>query len=440
MGQPRRAALTALEKCRRQGAWSDAVLGSVMDAEGLDARDRAFASRIAYGVMQQRLLLDYYISRYCTARTRKLEPRVLDILRISAYQLMFMERVPPSAAVNEGVALCRGGGCVRAAGMVNAVLRRIAENRDALPPIRAASRTEELSIKYSTPPELTLLFERELGGDAEALLRAQNEPAPITMQVNTCRTDTKSLLASLERDGVRAREHDYLPDCVVCGSAGGIERLEAFKKGWFYVQDAAARMSVMALGIMPGMRILDVCAAPGGKSFAAAAASHGEAEIVACDLHENKLRRIEKSAGCLGFDGIISTCACDGRIYRPEWETAFDAVICDVPCSGLGVIRKKPDIRYKPVSDFAALPEIQLAILRNAARYVKQGGAIVYSTCTVLSAENSGVARSFIEKNSDFCPEDFSLPGGIGSSGGMLQLWPQVHGTDGFFAAKFRRR
>ena len=440
MGSARRAALTALEKCRRQGAWSDAVLGSVMDAEGLDARDRALCSRIAYGVMQQRLYLDYYIALYCTMRVQRMEPKVLDILRISAYQLLFMERIPPSAAVNEGVALCRGSGCARAAGMVNAVLRRLAENRAALPPVQAQSRAEELSIKYSTPIELTKLFMSEYGDGAEALLKAQNEPTPVMMQVNTCRTDAKALLLSIERDEVQARLHDYLSDCVVCGSPGSLERLEAFKSGWFYVQDAAAKMSVMALGIRPRMKILDVCAAPGGKSFAAAIAAGGMADITACDLHESKLRRIEASAKRLGFDGIISTFACDGRVFRPEWEKGFDAVICDVPCSGLGVIRKKPDIRYKPVSDFARLPEVQLAILRNAARYVRPGGALMYSTCTVLRAENGDVARKFIGENADFATEDFDLPGGIRSENGEAQFLPHLHGTDGFFAAKFRRK
>ena len=440
MGSARRAAIAALEKCRRQGAWSDAVLGSVMDAEGLDARDRALCSRISYGVMQQRLYLDYYIDLYCTMHLRRVEPKVLDILRASAYQLLFMERIPPSAAVNEGVALCRSTGCARAAGMVNAVLRRLAENRDALPQVRAGSRTEELSIKYSTPHELTELLMNEYGDGTEALLQSQNEPAPVMMQVNTCRTDACALLDSLEREGVQARLHGYLPDCVVCDAPGSIERLEAFRSGWFYVQDAAAKMSVMALGILPGMRILDVCAAPGGKSFAAAAAAGGQAEIIACDLHENKLRRIESSAKRLGFDGIISTAACDGRVYLPEWENSFDAVICDVPCSGLGVIRKKPDIRYKPVSDFDRLPEIQLAILRNAARYVKPGGALMYSTCTVLRAENGDIARKFSAENTDFAPEDFNLPGGTESTAGQVQFLPHIHGTDGFFAAKFRRK
>jgi len=203
------------------------------------------------------------------------------------------------------------------------------------------------------------------------------------------------------------------------------------------VQDAAARCATLAAEIKPGMRVLDVCAAPGGKSFSAAFAMQNSGQIVACDLHENKLKRIREGAERLGVT-CIETAAADGRVFRPAWEGAFDAVLCDVPCSGLGIIRKKPDIRYKDPSALAALPPIQRAILANAARYVRPGGVLLYSTCTILPEENEGVTDAFLTEQDRFTYEPFTLP--IGPTDGRVTLWPQRHGTDGFYLAKLRRK
>lgn len=440
MAGAREAALTALERCRRSGAWSDAVSGGVMDSAGLDGRERALCAQLCSGVLQRMYLLDYYIGCFCTTRPERLEPKVRDILRVSAYQIIFLDRIPNSAAVNEGVKLCRSSGFGRAGGLVNAVLRRLAENADSLPPVRADSRLKELSVKHSCPEELVRYVTELLGDEqGEALLRAQNELVPVTVQCNTVRTDTASLLESLRAHGVKADRHPFLPDCLVIDRAGAIAELEEFRGGLFYVQDAAAKMAVMAAGPKAGDRVLDMCAAPGGKSFAAWVLSGGGARITACDLHEKKLRRIRDGAERLGMTGL-ETFAADGRVFRPEWEGAFDTVITDVPCSGLGVIRKKPDIRYKDMADFAVLPEIQGGILANASRYVRPGGILLYSTCTFRREENGEVAGAFLNGNRDFAVEDFELPGGIRSNGGELQLMPHIHGTDGFFIAKLRRK
>lgn len=439
MGNARLAALKALEKCRRAGAWSDAVLGSVMKSEGLDGRDKAMASALCCGVMQNRLLLDYDIDHYSAVKTARLEPKVLDILRISAYQLLFMDRVPASAAVNEGVKLCRSLGYARAAGLVNAVLRRISENAENMPEPTGKTAAERLSVKYSHPLWLAEYFTELLGGEeAERLMACHNRAVPVTVQVNTGKTDAASLAAALEKRGLRAEKHEFLPDCLVLPGSGAVAGLPELKEGLFYVQDAAAKLSVLAAEPRAGQRILDCCAAPGGKSFAAAVLSGGGAEITACDIHENKLKRIREGAERLGFANI-SACAADGRRFVPRWEGAFDLVIADVPCSGLGVIRKKPDIRYKDPADFAALPALQLAILQNVSRYVKIGGVLLYATCTVRAEENGAVIEGFLGENDGFVPESFTLPGGLRSENGMLQLWPQRHGTDGFFFAKLRR-
>ena len=435
----RHVALTALERCRRAGAWSDDVAAATADEYGLSGRERALAAAICLGVMQNRFLLDYYIDCYSSVKTRRLEPKVLDILRVSAYQLLFMDRIPAPAAVSEGVDLSRTLGYARAAGLVNAVLRRLSENRDALPPVRGKTRAEELSIRYSCPLWLTQYALDMLGAEeAEALLRCQNEPVPIFCQVNPVKTTAEVLVEELRGEGFDARSHPWLSGCVELSGTGAVSALTAFREGKFYVQDPAAFLAVLAAAPRAGERVLDVCAAPGGKSFAVSALTGGKSFVTACDLHEKKLGRIRAGAERLGFDGI-TVCQGDARVFRPEWEGAFDLVLADVPCSGLGVIRKKPDIRYKDQAAFAGLPEIQSAILENASRYVRPGGTLLYSTCTFRREENEDVVSAFLQKNGAYLAEDFTLPGDVRSGGGMCRLYPQRHGTDGFFIAKFRK-
>lgn len=411
-----------------------------MEKDALSPADRALCSALCYGVVQNYALLDYYISCFSTVPPKKLEPKVLDILRLSAYQLVFMNKIPPRAAVSEGVKLCRSLGYARAAGLVNAVLRRISENLGSLPEIKAASHAELLSIKYSCPLPLTEYFISLLGTDeAERLMKSQNEPAPLSIQANTTRVTTEALLKSLISSGVTAEMHPYLPGCILARDTGDLSLLPEFRRGEFYVQDAAARMAVMLASPKRGDRILDVCSAPGGKSFAAAVMTDGQCGIISCDISEKKLTRIQSGAERLGFSGVISTAAQDGRHFVPGWESAFDVVICDVPCSGLGVIRKKPDIRFKPLSEFDALAQIQLDILANASRYVKPGGVLLYSTCTVRTEENEDVVRLFLESNAGFRTEDLTLPGSIPVHDGQARFYPQRDGTDGFFAARMRR-
>ena len=437
MGSARKAALAALEKCRRQGAWSDAVLGSVMDAEKLGGRDRALAAALCYGVLQNRILLDAYLAAASNVALAKVEPKVLDILRVSACQILLMDRIPASAAVSEGVELAKALGFARAAGYVNAVLRRLAGGGIELK--LSGSDAEKRSVEYSHPVWLVELLERELGAaEAEDYLRLDNLPAPITLQVNTLKTDADALIAALADEGVSAEKHPWLPDCLTVRSVGSLPARSAFRSGLFYVQDAAARAAVLAAQPRTGDRILDCCAAPGGKSFAAAILCGGKAEITACDLHENKLKRLRESAARLGIDRI-TTLACDARQFNPTWERSFDLVIADVPCSGLGVIRKKPDIRYKDPATFEKLPDLQCAILRSVSRYVAPGGTLLYSTCTIRPEENEAVVRAFRTADPSFSPVDFQISDGTRSADGMLQLWPQRNGTDGFFIAKLRR-
>ena len=274
--------------------------------------------------------------------------------------------------------------------------------------------------------------------EAEAFLAADNGVSPMTIQVNPLKTTQEALMEELSQQGVTAKPHAWVPGCLELSGTGDLTALSAFREGKFMVQDGAARLVSLIADVKPGQKVLDVCAAPGGKSFGAAFAMEDQGSVMACDLHENKLVRIRESAARLGVT-CVETAAADGRSFRPEWDAGFDTVLVDAPCSGLGIIRKKPDIRYKKADDLFALPVIQSAILENAARYVKPGGTLVYSTCTILPEENEQISDAFLAEHPDFSRESFTLPQPVGLTGGQLTLWPQLHGTDGFYICRMKR-
>ena len=441
MNQSARAtALRVLVSCRNNGAWADAALKAQISRDGLSGPDAALCSRIVYGVMQNRMLLDFYIGAYCTQKPDHLQPPLLEILRIGAYQIIYLDKIPDSAAVNTSVELAKLAKRGQASGLVNAVLRKLSQNKKALPPVPERDDVQRLSIQYSHPKwfvkRLVSLLGRE---EAERFLACDNQIAPITVQVNPLKTTLEALTEELQQAGISVQPHSWVPDCLELSGTGDLAALPSFREGKFLVQDPAARLVSLIAGIRPGQKVLDVCAAPGGKSLSAAFAMAGNGSIVACDLHENKLKRIQESADRLGVN-IITTQAADGRVFRPEWEASFDTVLVDAPCSGLGIIRKKPDTRYKKADDLFTLPVVQAAILDNAARYVRPGGTLVYSTCTILPEENEQVTEAFLAEHADFGLEPFELPLPVGKSDGSLTLCPQRHDTDGFYICRMTRR
>lgn len=290
----RECALQVLIACRKNNAWADAALKSALKTNTLSAPDAALCSRIVYGVMQNKLLLDFYIGAYCSQKPDHLQPPLLDILRIGVYQILFLDKVPDRAAVNEAVTLAKSAGRAQASGLVNAVLRKISQNQANLPqlPEEAAA---QLSIRYSHPAWLVERLLDLLGAEqTEAFLRLNNETAPMTVQVNPLKTTAEALARELADAGVSVRRHAWVPDCLELSGTGDLTTLPAFYRGYFTVQDAAAKLAVCAAGCRRGDRVLDVCAAPGGKSFAAAFSMENEGTILSCDLHENKLKRIRK--------------------------------------------------------------------------------------------------------------------------------------------------
>ena len=426
----REAALEVLTACRRAEAWAD---GGVKRAvRGMDPRDAALTARLVYGVLQNRALLDFYITACCTQRADKLEPVIRDILRIGAYQLLFLDKIPASAAVDRAVEMAKVHRRPRAAGMVNAVLRNMDRSRAALP------QPKDLPTRYSHPKwlvdRLTGLLGRQ---EVEAFLAANNSQPPTAVQVATLRSDGAALRASLEGQGVTVEAHPWLEGCFLLSGTGDLEGLEAFQAGAFYVQDPAGRLAVAAAEIRPGMDVLDLCAAPGGKSFAAAMAMEDRGRILARDIYPHKLSLLQAGADRLGIT-CLETALGDARDCAGLGQ--FDRVLCDVPCSGLGVIRKKPDIRYKRPEELKDLPAVQLAILQAAADRVRPGGVLLYTTCTVLPEENEDVTGAFLEGREDFVREAFTLPDPAGACPGQIVLWPQRHGTDGFYICKLRRQ
>lgn len=429
----RKAALEALTAVKKRGARPEAYLAHHGPQ---DRRERALALKLTNGVLQNEAYLDY-VSKVYAKDLGRFQPVVREILRLSAYQILFLDRVPHRAAVSEGVELCKEY-APHAAGAVNAILRAV--SREGAAPIKAGSREEALSIRYSHPLWLVRELTAEYGEEAcERILAAGNETPPITAQVNTLRTTAGELRASLESAGVQVREHPWLSGALLLSGTGAVEELEEFGNGLFYVQDAAARLAVDCSGVKAGDTVMDVCAAPGGKSFAAAIRMGNEGRIYSYDIHEKKTALIEKGAERLGIS-VITAGAGDAREPKPGMEASCDVVLCDVPCSGFGVIRKKPEIRYKDPGELTRLPEIQLDILRASAGYVKSGGRLVYSTCTVLRRENEDVVRAFLKERPDFEPAPFTLPGPFGECGGARTILPFEGGTDGFFICVLRKK
>ncbi len=422
MPNSRELALHVLQRCHRQGAWADEALRHELAKSELDSRDAALASRLVYGVVQNQLLLDHYLAHFCNIPLEKLSPRVLDILRLGAAQLLFFDRIPAMAAVNESVKMAKQGGSSKTAGLVNAVLRNLDRSQNALPAL-PTDPLERLSIQYSHPLWLVKEFANTLGAEeTEALLQANNAAAPVTAQVNTLKCTLEDAMEALRQEGAVPSATPF-PGCLVLEHTGNMENLPSFQQGLFYIQDPAAKEAVLAAAPGRGETILDLCAAPGGKTFAAAIEMGDSGHIISQDIYPKKVKALAASAARLGLCSIQTRVA-DAR--TPVEERA-DLVIADVPCSGLGIIRKKPDIRYKDPSGFSELLSIQRDILENSAAATRPGGRLLYATCTLRREENEEQVTKFLEKHKDFALKT------------AVTRWPHRDGTDGFFYALLAR-
>ena len=430
-------AVSAITAFRKRNAWSDGYLRNQIRTNELSRRDAALATEITNGVLQNMLLLNYYIKCFSSIKFNKISPGILDILQVAVYQILFLDKIPDSAAVNDAVSRAKRNN-PRAAGFVNAITRKISASKDSLPAIEGAFE-EVLSIKYSHPLWLVKRLIKSYGKDATVdILESYNQKTDAVVRVNTLRVTEEKLLETEFESGV-SFEKGVISDSLRVKFSGNIESEKAFSEGLFYIQDTASQIAARTLAPQKGAKVLDACSAPGGKSFLMAQLMENDGDIISCDIHNHKLEIISAGAEKLDIK-IIKAVLQDATEFNTEFENAFDFVLADVPCSGLGIIRKKPDIRYKTEDEIADLPQIQLEILENTARYVKKGGALLYSTCTVIPEENSDVVKAFLSENADFCEEReyFDIPKIENEFG--ITLLPHISGTDGFYMCKLRRK
>lgn len=424
----RAIALDVLTKCEA-GGYSNIALDTVIKRNDLTSQDRSLLTALVYGVIERRITLDYYISSLSSISNSKIERDTRNLLRMGLYQLAYMEKIPPHAAINETVSLANK----RSKGFVNAILRNFVREGNKIAFPDKSDGVKYLSVTYSVgEPLIKELMSAYSFEECEKMLSAFGEKTPITLRVNNLKAARDELLSEL--GGVPTK---YSPDGIILENAA-VSELEALRDGRVTVQDEASQICVRALVARPGETVIDACACPGSKSFGAAMSMDNCGRLLAFDIHENKLSLVQKGAERLGIS-IISTEAHDAREPIEELFGKADRIICDVPCSGFGVIGKKPEIRYKDPSESARLPQIQYDILQNVSKYLKVGGTLVYSTCTVLPDENENVVNKFLENNSGFSLVPFSV-GELEAARGMITLLPHIHHTDGFFIAKIERK
>ncbi len=439
MKSARQVAFEALLKVHRDGAYSNLVLDSLLKENSeLDERDRAFVCNLVYGTLDRLILIDYNLGLYLNQPVKKLKPELHTILRMGTYQLLFMDKVPSRAAVNESVNLAKVNKSSFAASLVNAVLRRVSDNGVRLPEGEETD-PDYLAIKYSCPEWIISLWIKAYGIDnAVALAEKALDAAPIVIRVNTTKISADDLIWKLAEEGVIAEKTDLVPDALIISNTGSVEDLNCYKQGLFHAQDIASQLCCMALDAKERETIFDLCSAPGGKTFTTAERMNNTGTVRAFDVYQSRVELIKNGAERLGLDNVYSYLS-DAAIFNENYGLA-DKVLCDVPCSGLGIIRRKPEIRFKKQSEIECLPELQYRILCNATKYLKAGGRLVYSTCTLNPKENSEVCDRFLNEHPDFSAVNVlsDLPR-YGDEDKYLTLMPHLHSTDGFFIAVFSK-
>ena len=425
----RRLALSFLEEYEACGKYANLALNS-HKTDNLTPAEKAFLTKLFYTSVEKKLTYDYYIGAISGRGLDKISPRVKNILRLGICQLLDMDSVPAFAAVNETVKLCKNPG---ERSFVNGVLRSVDRRSESLPlPDKDKKYSRYLSVKYSFPHSTVKKFISVFGEeDTERLLSCYSSVAPTDLSVNLNKISREDFCKRLADAGYDSKISPLSPITVRLAESVDPRLLPGYHEGYFFVQDAACAASVSLLSPKPNELIIDVCAAPGGKSFAAASMMDGGGKIHSYDIHESKLSLIEGGAVRLGLSSIFASVR-DAIEPDASLFGKADAVICDVPCSGLGVLGKKPDIRYKELGGESELPALQYSILSASAKYLKSGGRMIYSTCTLLPEENRAVADRFLSENAGYRTVDFEILGEK-SQGGSFTFLPHVHGTDGFF-------
>lgn len=442
----REVALKTLYRINNEGAYSNIALDEEIskNAQKLNAKDIGLISEIVYGVVTWKLTIDEIIKKYSKIRLKKISPWILDILRLSIYQIVFLDKIPKSAAVNEGVNLAKRYGHRSSSGFANAILRKV-EKQDYEDFKNIKDEKERLSKQYSMP----LWIIEELMGEGlelekiEEICISSNIRPKVSIRINTLKTNKEELKHILENENIKATD-GILKDFLVLDKAKNIEKLESFKNGLFTVQDEAAGLTSLILDPKKGENILDACSSPGGKTTYIAQLVKNEGQIIAFDIHEHRTRLVEQNAKRLGVN-IIETKVQDASKFEEKYVNKFDKILLDVPCLGIGVLKRKPDIKWqKKKEDIKEISEIQYKILENCTKYLKPKGELVYSTCSILKEENENLIKRFLQKNKEFklekienIEEEFFIK--YLKNDQFLQVY-QNKMTDGFFICKLSKK
>lgn len=432
MKSARQVVLELLIKMQENGAYSNIVLDNTFSRERLSNRDRAFAAMLFYGVIERRMTLDYIIRQYSSTEFDDIDVDVVQILRMGIYQLLYTA-VPESAAVNEAVNLASQN----RKGFVNGILRNFIREEKKID-YKDLTGVAKMSIEYSCPKWLIKKWIEMFGEEtAVEILKDSFGRPPLFVKVNTVKTTADQLIAALAKEKIEAKRNPLLDDCLELGRIHQIEASQAFCKGLFHVQDISSQLCCRIAKPIFNETVVDVCAAPGGKTFSMAEMMANRGKIYSYDLYDGKVSMINQGAERLGLT-IIKADVQDATVYNPNIPMA-DKVLCDAVCSGLGVIRRKPEIKYKEMKNLEQLPIVQKHIMQTASRYVKPGGTLIYSTCTLNTEENEKVVEAFLAENRSFAP--VVVPIGVNGvkESCMRTFLPSLTGGDGFFAATLRR-
>lgn len=436
----RKTAANMLLNIEKNGAYINIEMNNLRKEASHSERDIRLIGEIVNGVIKRKLSLDYVISLHSSTKLKKISPYVLNVLRIGVYQLLFMDKIPPSAAVDECVKAIKKSSVSRLSGYVNAVLRAV--KSDDLSEL-SEENAEGLSIKYSYPLWLVKRWEREFGPQfTKKLLISLNKKSPLYIRCNTLVNSLEEFKESLNNAGieyeeVRLKNFKNYNYSFKLSNIKDISRVPGFNEGSFYIQDPAASLAAYLLEPNEEDFIIDLCAAPGGKSLFLAALVNNNGKVIACDIFEHKLKLISENAKKCKATSVVPTLN-DASVLKEEWINTADRVLCDVPCSGFGIIRKKPDIKYaRKEEDIKALSELSLTILENGAKYLKNNGVLVFSTCTIEKEENQDVINEFLKNHSEFSIYPFGDNDEY--KDGFYTSYPNITDTDGFFICRLRK-
>lgn len=431
MDKARQAAFLSLVKSDTSQSFSNIEINTVIERQNLSENEASLFTALYMGVIEKKIMLDFIISDYSKIPIGKIEVETIEALRMGLYQLLYMDKIPDYSAIDESVKLCKKS----SKGFVNAILRSFLRNskKFSLP----KEKWQRVSVEASMPQDIINIWRKSYGDDtALELATLHTDKRYLCARINTIKSSYDDICAELQKCNINFKISPFSGDIIRCFCpVSKIKNL--IEDGKIFIQDESSRIAVKILSPEKGERIADVCACPGGKTFSCAIDMENDGQIFASDLHANKLSLVDKGAEKLGIS-IVKTRALDAKIHISEYEKSFDRVLCDVPCSGLGVVFKKPDIKYKERKGLDVLEETQYAILKNCANYVKVGGVLVYSTCTLNRDENERNVEKFLYENTDFVPYDFEFSE-IKSSNGMYTFLPNVTGTDGFFVSRMKR-